>query len=206
MEIGDFLYEDGSVSSEYMQQKKCVGVIFALNDDLAQEDRDEYEAYAISTEDYKEGDTSLFGFCLNNNNNVFYQEEINHDMALDKSGLFYSKSADGNYPALYNPVCIIKVKNCSNWFLPTLGQWRMCLTNLLGVNITQQEPIEWNDKQEIANRLNLSGQYWCASVKEARFTCVVRINDTIPFHVVETKDPKQRYKIRPVIALEKTKR
>ncbi|WP_018463027.1 hypothetical protein [Segatella paludivivens] len=137
--IGDIYYSDGSYSSTYNSSKTPIGIIVSTNSNYC-EDANGYGHGLVMA--LKNASTGTPWKTENTTGGLNYVSVLSK-MYTDVSGLNNSKiitMTNSTYPAFYAigtyTTSVSTPKNCSGWFLPSIGQWWDTLEQAAAYNNT----------------------------------------------------------------------
>ena len=136
LQIGDYYYSDGSFSHEINDQKDCVGVVFSLETTKEEKARGWTHGYIIALSDAQNGTQLTWGpeggsiaqYCLKEEEALKDLDGYAHSIDHTRYSNYEAFMAAINYP-----VMLPKGKT-SGWYLPSLGQLKMCIENLSRVH------------------------------------------------------------------------
>ena len=158
LHVGDYFYDDGTTSSELIQSKKAVGVVFSLETTEEEKKHGWTHGHIFALSGIKIKTIRkypIFGERLeitkklhwtrgsDNATQIFSGSENRSlfEAMRDKGGLIYTndpKTNDPNYEVFtaaraYNTICPLPQFTTSGWYLPAIGQLYELLINLGGI-------------------------------------------------------------------------
>lgn len=168
--IGDYYYEDGTISSELLTDKKAVGVVFSLE----VSDKDRIMGYnhgqIVSLTDissdkmpWDSSDTRDYEKYPN------YTWENRMDALNDIDGLEYV-NCEGftclsiNWDAM--KYMENEIEGISGWYVPTSGQWAKILENLANVKVNQMLKFDAETASKNLEVINIDPQRWYWTITE----------------------------------------
>lgn len=149
--IGDYYYDDGTLSHKYQKSKECIGIVFST-DTL---EKDKYShGYVVALSDAKK-DSNLLHLWRNfmNKNSTSSLKEKNANIEhiknisrIDYGGLFNSQNiVDDEYIAINiakNFHIELPAGKTSGWYLPSSGQmWQIAHRFVNNDNYEKQKTI-----------------------------------------------------------------
>ncbi len=172
VEIGDYIYEDGTFSHEPSEDKPIVGIVFSLSPTAIERNNGWTHGLAVASEDCGHG---KYYSWSSSQDALPYPHMIvefsNIKLGLkDKQGYIYTYKGATNSSS-YQAFCAARnhkprIKNGSGWYLPTIGQWADILKNLGGVDVSTLNGIDY-DSETAFNNLKSYGfsndYYWTAT-------------------------------------------
>lgn len=208
LRIGDYYYANGMLNHEHLTDNECIGVVFAVGDDLAVEDRGQYYAYVVALSDLTRSDNAIFPWGVSRQRNECHRTlvtpQIKSLMFEDNSAMLYAQPfIDGkrhdDYPALYLPITLSHPNNSSNWILPSCAQWIKIL-RLIGIQTDNSLTCDGiiNDVYD----LNIHGVYWASHFFDHSFTTIVDINDSGVGIQVRNVSMDLQCRIRAILAVQ----
>ena len=182
LEIGDYVYEDGSFSHERSSEKSIIGVVFSLEPTGIERNNGWTHGLIMALEDCGNGQYYKWSSSESALPYPHMIVDLTHtDLGLrDKQGYLYTYKGATNSASFqafsaarnYKP----KLKNGSGWYLPTLGQWADILKNLGGVDISTLHGIDFDSETAYSNlkKYGLSNDYyWTATESYESHTWVI---------------------------------
>lgn len=149
--IGDYYYNDGTLSHEYQDSKECLGVVFST--DIIEKDKYSH-GYVVALYDVRKESNILHlwrnvmgnitsSFVKDKNDRIEY---IIENLRTDYGGLFNSQSnVDDEYIAINiakNFHIELPVGKTSGWYLPSSGQmWQIAHRFVSSDNYEKQKTI-----------------------------------------------------------------
>lgn len=156
--IGDYYYNDGTLSHEYQDSKECLGVVFST--DIIEIDKYSH-GYVVALYDAKKESNllHLWRDVMGNISASSVKDKndrikcIIENLRTDYGGLFYSQGiVDDGYIAINiakNFHVELPAEKTSGWYLPSSGQmWQIAHRFVSGDNYEKQKTI-----------LNLADEY-----------------------------------------------
>lgn len=138
VKIGDYYYEDGTISSELLTDKKAVGIIFSLETSAKDKDEGYSHGQIVSLTDMspskKQWDVNVVDYDSYPN----YMWKNRMDALTDFDGLRYVYANDTICLPLnlhFAEYSGDNIKGTSGWYVPTAGQWCKILENLGKVKV-----------------------------------------------------------------------
>lgn len=175
LRIGDYYYDDGTLSHEYQNSKECIGVVFSTN--ILEIDKYSH-GYVVALSDVKEGCNllHLWRNIMNDINSSSVREKnarieyIIDVLRTDYGGLFYSQSIVNDEYIAINIAKKFQVGlpagKTSGWYLPSSGQmWQVAHRFVNNDNYEEQKTI-----------LNLADKYMVSQDKEQIYPLCFDLN------------------------------
>lgn len=178
--IGDYYYDDGTVSSELLSDKKPVGIVFSLETSK----RDQIMGY---THGQIVSLTDISSIKMEwDNDEKDYDKYPNYvwnnrmDALKDIDGLGYLNceetiqltinSNSQNYME-------DEIKGTSGWYVPTAGQWAKILTNIGKVKVDGLLKFDADTASKNLKKININPQrwYWTITEFDAEYAWSIRL-------------------------------
>ena len=167
--IGDYYYEDGTVSSDLLNDKIPVGIVYSLETTEREKMMGFNHGQIISLTDlyaYKvPWDTELRD-CENYPNYTW----SNRIEALEDINGYNYTSFEGNSCLTINWDSMNfkkrEVNGISNWYVPTAGQWSLILQNLGGVTVDRMLKFDSTTASQNLENININPQRWYWTITE----------------------------------------
>lgn len=172
--IGDYYYEDGTLSHEYQKEKECIGIVFSISGTFKFQN-----GSVVALRDAKnvDGNNSHLWRNIQNCTDDEYAnkkksiENHTEELRTDYGGFFYCEHiSDEEYVAI-NMAKTFPVElpegQTSGWYLPSSGQmYQIAHRFVNNKNFEEQESI-----------LNLAETYMVSQVKEAVFPLCLNLRE-----------------------------
>jgi len=178
--IGDYYYEDGTVSSELLDGKTPVGIVYSLETTEREKMMGCNHGQIISLTDVYPNkvpwDTEIRD-CENYPNYTW----ANRLKALEDINGYDYTNFEGNTCLTINWDCLEfkkqEVNGISNWYVPTAGQWSLILKNLGGVTVDRMLKFdsETAGKNLAKAGINPSRWYWTITEFDAENAWSIRL-------------------------------
>ena len=179
-EIGDYYYDDGTVSSKIIEGKTPVGIVFSLETSEREKLMGYKNGQIISLTDVYphkvQWDTEIRD-CENYPNYTW----SNRLKALDDINGFDYTNFEDNSCLTINWDCMHfkrqEVSGISEWYVPTAGQWSLILKNIGGVTVDRMLKF---DSETASNNLKKAGinpirWYWTITEFDAKNAWSIRL-------------------------------
>lgn len=172
-EIGDYYYNDGTVSSELLTDKTCIGIVFSLETTENEKKVGYSNGHIVDLEDKEKVLWNYSGRDVDEYPN--YTWENRHEALKDREGLAYMQ--EYNIFADNNSGSMNYGAHASDWYLPTAGDWKDILENIGGVEVNSMLQFDATVANEGLSKLNLNPKrwYWTATEQDEDHAWSIRI-------------------------------
>lgn len=162
-EIGDYFYEDGTLSSELRSDKKCIGVVYSL--ELTDYEKELGYSHghimALNDEEKTKWNSDFYDPWYFPN----YTWENRRDALNDKNGLEYYYLDQENAvepPDLYHYRFNVDMYSSvrSIWYVPTAGEWCDILKNLGDVEVNEMLAFDSETASANLSKYNINELRW----------------------------------------------
>lgn len=167
--IGDYYYEDGTVSSELLSDKKVVGMVFSLETSEKDKIMGYNHGQIVSLTDISSSKMQW------DNNTKDYEKYPNYiwknrlDALNDIDGLEYTNREEFTCPTI-NRISMKymegEIKGISSWYVPTAGQWARILENLGNVRVNNMLKFDAEIASKNLKGININPQKWYWTITE----------------------------------------
>lgn len=176
-QIGDYFYKDGTVSSKYLTDKECVGVVFSLETTQYEKARGYHNGHIVALSDNTE--KCKWADVLDNVTALPDYRWQNRTTALtDMNGLQYKSLTDSlDLRVSYFGHQPDESYETSRWYVPTAGEWTAILKNIGGVepdsNLQFDAKVAEKNLEKI--KLNPRQWYWTFTEQDDEHVWSIRI-------------------------------
>ena len=168
--VGDYYYDDGTISSEYLPDKKAIGVVFSLETSDTDKSMGYKHGQIVALDDavsYKtpwdKGEPMDYPRYPN------YTWDNRLDALKDIDGRDYKK-CDNTYCLDINLRCDDylngSVQGISDWYLPTAGQWTKIIENLGNTKVDRMLKFDSAMASQNLEKININPQRWYWTITE----------------------------------------
>lgn len=168
--VGDYYYDDGTISSEYLPDKTVIGVVFSLETSDTDKSMGYTHGQIVALEDavsYKvswdEGESMDYSRYPN------YTWDNRLQALKDIDGRGYKK-CDNTYCLDINLICDDYLhsssQGISDWYLPTAGQWALILENLGETKVDRMLKFDSSTASQNLEKININPQRWYWTITE----------------------------------------
>lgn len=173
--IGDYYYEDGTLSSELLTDKKCVGIVYSLETSDFEKEQGFYHGHIIAMEDASAEKNEWDRLNEDKDWIPNYTWENRREALTDRKGLDYYNQP---YIDVYKPCLeLSKAEGASYWYVPTPGEWTEILRNLGHVEVSSMLSFDAETAAKYLDIININPNkwYWVMAEQDAENAWSIRI-------------------------------
>ena len=167
--IGDYYYDDGTVSSELLSDKKPVGIVFSLVTSKRDQIMGFNHGQIVSLTDISsikmEWDNDVKDYDKYPN----YVWKNRKDALKDIDGLEYLNCEKTIWLTINSnsqKYMEDEIKGTSGWYVPTAGQWAKILNNIGKVKVDGMLKFDAETASKNLKRVNINPQRWYWTITE----------------------------------------
>lgn len=167
--IGDYYYDDGTVSSELLSDKKPVGIVFSLETSQRDQIMGLNHGQIVSLTDISsikmEWDNDVKDYDKYPN----YVWKNRMDALKDIDGLEYLNCEETIWLTINSnsqKYMEDEIKGTSGWYVPTAGQWAKILNNIGKVKVDGMLKFDAETASKNLKRVNINPQRWYWTITE----------------------------------------
>lgn len=167
--IGDYYYQDGTITSEFLPDKEPVGVVFSLetSDEEKQMGYTHGQILCMTDISSKKMPWDIYAEDYERYPNYVWENRMK---ALDDiNGYHYTEYADFEYLTINWDAINYKrleTDGISEWYVPTAGQWARILENLGKVKIDNMLRFDVETATQNLEKYNIDPQRWYWTITE----------------------------------------
>ena len=166
--IGDYYFEDGTISSEIISGKKAVGVVFSINNSNDGSWSSGTHGQIVALTDISATKMQWeAGELKDYDNYPDYTWENRLDAFDDIDGEKYSKedfSPNINYEC--NGYLTDGVDGISSWYVPTAGQWKRIIENLGKTKVDNMLRFDAETASRNLEKIKINPHRWYWTITE----------------------------------------
>lgn len=173
--IGDYYYEDGTISSKLLSDKKCVGIVYSLETSDFEKSEGFTHGHIVAIEDASKEKNEWDRLNEDKDWIPNYTWENRREALSDKSGYYYCNMP---YIDVFRP-CLDanKAIGTSFWYVPTAGEWTEILKNLGHTEVSDMLTFDAETASENLGTINIDNRkwYWVMAEQDDKHAWSIRI-------------------------------
>ena len=167
--IGDYYYDDGTVSSELLSDKKPVGIVFSLETSQKDKIMGCDHGQIVSLTDISPLKMEWDDDAKDYEKYPNYVWKNRMDALKDIDGLGYLNCEETIWLTINSnsqKYMEDEIKGTSGWYVPTVGQWAKILNNIGKVKVDGMLKFDAETASKNLKRVNINPQHWYWTITE----------------------------------------
>ena len=167
--IGDYYYDDGTVSSELLSDKKPVGIVFSLETSQKDKIMGCDHGQIVSLTDISPLKMEWDDDAKDYEKYPNYVWKNRMDALKDIDGLEYLNCEKNIWLTINSnsqKYMEDEIKGTSGWYVPTAGQWAKILNNIGKVKVDGMLKFDAETASKNLKRVNINPQHWYWTITE----------------------------------------
>lgn len=167
--VGDYYYQDGTISSKMLNGKKAIGIVFSLDPSPNGEGKGKH-GQIVALSDVSANKMQWETVDLKDYDNYPNYTWENRLAALDDMDGHKYVDCEANTCLNINFVCLEYKENdaegISSWYVPTAGQWKRIIENLGNTKVNNMLSFDAETASRNLEKANINPRRWYWTITE----------------------------------------